>query len=331
MGSRCLGCVLGLIAVLVLAAGATGASAASPVLEFSSPLGFPVGFTAEGGPVSAALSNFDTEVHCTGSRGEGTITGPHTARSSYVFTGCEAVGAEVNGAHCSSEGANEDEIRTPPIEAELVFIQQEKLEVGMLLAPDGDLYMSFECGGQSVEALGPFLSPVGPINHEDTSFTASLGRLGAVQFPVEYEAAPDARGLAVPTAIREGHEPGTTGVELSFAIHTGMPLTVRAISAAEVEARQRDEEAAAQRRHDDEEAAKAAAAARKHGEEEATKRRLEEEAAKRREEKRAKANARARQLSKALKQCRKSGSSRRRVRCEHRAKKRFGAHRPSKS
>jgi hypothetical protein len=329
VGSRRLRCVLGLVVMLVLAAGATSASAASPVLEFASPLGFPVGFTAEGGAVSAALSNFDTEVHCTGSRGEGTITGPRSTSSSYTFTGCETQGGSKGGHECRTENALENEITTPLIEGELAFIDQEKMEVGVVLDPLGGLYMEFECAGENVKAFGPFLSPVGPINQEGSAFTATLSRSGATQIPSAYETLTGEKLPAVPTGERE-FSGGTTGVELSFAIHTSVPLTVKAISAAEIEAKQRDEEAAAKKRHDDEEAAKAAAAARKHGEEEATKRRLEEEAAKRRAEEQAKAKGRARQLAKALKQCRKSGTTRKRVRCEHRAKKRYGAHRSSK-
>jgi hypothetical protein len=324
--SRRLGCVLGLVAVLVLAAGATSASAASPVLEFETPAsGLPVPFTAEGGEVTAVMSNFKPVVHCSGSNGEGAITGARSTLSSYVFTGCETEG----GIKCQSTDALEKEIRTPLIEADLVFIHEAGKEVGMLLDPDGGVYMEFECAGEHVTARGPFLSPVGPVNEASASFTADLRRFGATQVPTEYGEG-DARQMATPTAEVEGQLSGTTGVELSFAIHTSVPLTVKAISAAEVEAKQRDEEAAAKKRHDDEEAAKAAAAARKHGEEEATKRRLEEEAAKRRAEEQAKAKGRARQLAKALKQCRKSGTTRTRVRCEHRAKKRYGTHRSSK-
>jgi hypothetical protein len=311
--------VLALVAVLALTIGVGAASAASPVLEFQSSVSaFPIDFTAEGGEVTAVLSNFDTVVHCAASRGEGTITGPRSALSSYAFTGCTTEGGEDSGARCKSEGAEENEIRTPTIEAELVFIDQARHEVGVLLAPGGGIYMEFECGGESVKALGPFLAPVGPINQERASFTASLYRFGPVQFPDEYETAGGERRQAIPTAEREDHLPGTTGVELSFAIHTGVPLTVRAISAAEVEARQREEEAAAKKRHDDEEAAK------KHAEEEAAKKKLQEaETTKRQEEEKARAQQRARRMSKALKQCRKGHSKQKRARCERRVKHRF--------
>lgn len=192
--------------------------------------------------------------------------------------------AEGGPVHCQSGEAGQDEIRTPPVNAELVFIDQARREVGVLLAPDGGVYMSFECAGESVEAIGPFLSPVGPLNQESSSFTATLSRLGPVQFPAEYESADGLRKQAIPTAV---------------------PLTASAITAAEVEAKQRDEEAAAKKRQD-------------------------EEAAKRSEEERAKEKARGRQLSQALKQCRRTGSKRARVRCEHRAKKRFAVPHPNR-
>jgi hypothetical protein len=329
--SRHVGRVLAVVVVLMLAVGATSASAASPVLEFESPLAaFPIPFTAEGGEVTAVLSNFDTVVNCSGSSGDGTITGPRSAQSSYAFTGCMTKDGEFGGANCSSEGAEPNEIRTPMIGAELVFIDQARHEVGMLLAPGGGVYMNFKCGGESVKAIGPFLSPVGPINQQSTSFTASLSRLGPVQYPAEYESAEGQKKQAIPTAEREGQLPGTTGVELSFGIHTSVPLTVKAITAAEVEAKQREEEAAAKKRHDDEDAAKAAAA-KKHDEEEAARKRQEEEVQKAREREQAKEKARVRQRSKALKQCRKAASKQGRVRCEHRAKKRFAPPKAAKA
>ncbi len=323
MKSRRVGRVLAVLVVLMLAVGATSASAASPVLEFESPLAaFPIGFTAEGGPVSAALSNFDTEVHCTGSSGAGSITGPRSAASSYTFTGCETQGGTKDGHECKTKGALEHEIATPSIEAELVFIDQAKKEVGMLLDPHGGIYMDFECGGENVKAFGPFLSPVSPINQQITSFTASLFRSGSSQVPSAYESLTGELLPAVP-AGEKGTEPAAgTGVELSFAIHTSVPLTVKAITGAEVEAKQRGEDAAAKKRHDDEEAAKAAAA-KKHDEEEAARKHEEEEVQKTREREHAKEKAHGRQRSKALKQCRKAGSKRGRVRCEQRAKKRF--------
>jgi hypothetical protein len=319
-----------MVAALALAVGAAGAGAATPELEFKpGPLAaFPIGFTADGGAVTAVLSNFDHEVHCTEASGTGALTGPRSATGSYVLTGCEAT-AEGGPVHCQS-GAEQDTISTPPVAAELVFIDQARDEVGMLLAPDEATYMKFECGGEEVEATGPFLSPVGPINQEAGSFTASLSHIGAIQFPAEYESATGERSQAIPTAIREGQFPGTTGVELSFAIHTAAPLTVRAVSAAEVEARQHDEEAAAKKKHDDEEAAKAEAAKKKQDEEAAAaaKKRAEEEAAKQKlEAEQAKAR---KQRAKALKQCRKVDSKQKRTRCEKRAKKRFAAPHPNR-
>jgi hypothetical protein len=292
------------IAATALIGGASSAAAASPVLEFATP-GFPVNFTAEGGALSAELADFDTTVGCTGSRGEGAITGARSTLSIYDFTGCETHGGGKGGHECKSPGANADEIRSPLIEAELVFIDQATRSVGMLLDPHGGVYLSFQCGGENVKALGPFLSPVGPINQASSSFTASLNRLGQVQFPSEYEGPAGEKLKAIPTGEREGGVPGTTGVELSFTIHTAVPLTVRAVTAAEVEAKQRDEEAAA---------------AKKRAEEETKTK----EAAKRLEEERSRTQRRARQLSKALKQCRKTQTGHRRVRCERRAKHRLG-------
>jgi molecular chaperone DnaK (HSP70) len=316
--------VLGLVVVLMLAIGCGSASAASPVLEFASSSPLPIGFSAQGGAVTAELQDFPWVVHCSGSSGKGAITGPRSTVSNYVFTGCKAANGGP-GVSCKSADGDEGEIKTPQIAAELVWIDQAKSKVGMVLQPDGGIYMEFECDEEEVWAYGPFVSPVDPINQEVSSFTASLSHVGALQIPSGYEGP---AGESIP-AQPEGEtetEIGTTGVGLSFTISTSVPLTVKAINAAEAAANQRAEEAAAakKKREEDETVAK------KRGEEETAKKRLEEETAKKGEEERAKAKARARQLSKALKSCRKADSKQQRVRCEHRAKKRFAVPHPSR-
>jgi hypothetical protein len=319
-----------LIAALALTVMPTHAKAASPVLEFVTPgSAFPVGFTATGGPVTAALAGFDSVVNCTGSHGEGEITGPRSTLSNFEFTGCKAQGGNENGQKCKSAGAaNDEEITAEAIEADLVYINQAKHEVGMLLNPGGGLYMSFVCGGELVEASGPFLSPVDPINKELTSFTATLNRLGATQIPGEYENALGEKRQAIPMGKREGDPtPATTGVELGFTIHTNVSLQIKAVTAAEIEAKQREDEAAAaataKKRHEEEAAAEAA-----------TKKRQTEEAAtaaavKERQEEEAKSERRRRtQLSSAIKQCRKAPSKHKRVQCEKWAKKTYGSAKP---
>ena len=170
--------------------------------------------------------------------------------------------------------------------------------------------MTFKCGGELVKASGPFLSPVGPINTEATSFTATLSRLGAVQTPNEYENALGEKRTAIPMGEREGHPPATTGVELDFTIHTDVLLQIKAITAAEIEARRHEDEAAAaaakKRRQEDE--AAAAVAARERQEAEAKLERV-----------------RRALLSSSLKQCRKTPSKHKRARCEKRVKKQYGS------
>lgn len=288
------------------------ADAASPVLEFVSTSGFPVSFTADGGEVLAAMDGFDTEVHCAESEGLGKIIGPRATLSEYVFTGCEAVGEEA-GELCRSQGAATGEIKTDEIEAELVFIDQAKHEVGMLLNPGGGTYMNFQCGaGDAVKATGSFLAPVGPINEESTSFTASLSRSGATQTPSEYENAIGEKRTAIPMGEREDHAAATTGVELSFAITTSAPLEIKAVTAAEIEAKRHEDEAAAAaaaKRRQDEEAAARNAARERHSEE-VKLRQLR----------------RTRQRSKGLARCRRKARSKQsRVRCERRVKRK---HRP---
>jgi hypothetical protein len=316
-------CVVAAIAALALAAAPAGATAASPVLEFSVPgNSFPVGFTATGGEVTAALTEFGTVVHCTGSHGAGKITGPRSTVSSYVFTGCETQGTDA-GRTCKSAAAGEKEITSQEIESELVYLDQARHEVAMLMNPHGDTYMDFECSGEAVEASGPFLSPVGPINQEATSFTASLSSLDAMQTPDEYEGPANEMLQAIPMGKWGSNQPKKTGVELSFAIQTDVPLAIKAVNVFEITAQQIADELFAEataRRHQEEEAA-----TKKHKEEEASAAAIA--AKKLQEEQNAKAERlkRRRLLSKALKQCRKADSKYQRVRCEKRAKRKYQA------
>ncbi len=318
--------VVVLSAALALTVMPTHAKAASPVLEFVAPgTAFPISFTAGGGPVTAELAGFTSVVHCSDSEGDGAIIGPRSTVSNYAFTGCVAQGGTHADQECKSEGADAEEITAEEIEADLVYIDQAKHEVGMLLNPGGGVYMTFKCGGELVEASGPFLSPVGPINKEVTSFTATLSESGAVQTPNEYENALGEKRHAIPMGKREGDPtPATTGVELSFTINPSASLQIKAVTAAEIEAKQHEDEAAAaaaaKKRQDEEAAAKAA-----------TEKRLEEEAATaaavkiRQEEEVRSAQLRHAQLTRTLRQCKKAPSKHQRVRCEKWAKKTYGS------
>lgn len=290
------------VVAVALAVAPAYASATSPLLEFASPgNSFPIPFEAEGGEVSARLADFDPIVRCSGSEGEGEITGPRSTLSNYVFTGCEAQGGAEDGHACKSEGAGAEEIKTGTIEAELVYVDQAKHEVAMLLNPDEGVYMDFECGGESVKATGSFLSPVDPINKLATSFTAILRRSGASQLPGEYEGANGEKHKAIPMGQKGADPPDTTGVELSFAIKPSVPLEIKAVNVAEIEAKQREEEATKKRQEEE----AALLAAKKHREE-------------------VEAKARKRHLTKALKQCRKVKPGQKRAHCVKRAHKKYG-------
>jgi hypothetical protein len=305
--------VAALMAALALVVMPAHAKAASPVLEFVAPgTAFPIDFTADGGPVTAELDGFDSVVHCSDSEGDGVITGPRSTVSNFFFTGCKAQGGTHNDQACTSEGADAEELTAEAIEADLVYIDQAKHEVGMLLNPGEGVYMNFECGGESVEASGPFLAPVGPINKEATSFTATLSQSDAMQTPYEYENALGEKRQAIPMGKREANPtPTTTGVELSFTIDTDATLQIKAVTATEIEAKRHEDEAAAasaaKKRHDEE--AATAAVTKKLQEEEAKLERLRRSL-----------------LSGTLKQCRQTAHSKhKRVRCEKRAKKKYGS------
>lgn len=300
-----------LIAVLALTVMPAQAKAVLPVLEYVSPGNdFPIGFTATGGEVTAALTGFDTVVHCTGSHGDGEIIGPRSTVSSYAFTGCETQGGTEGGNECKSEGASAEEITAEEIEADLVYIDQAKHEVGMLLNPDGGVYMNFKCGGELVEASGRFLSPVGPINKEATSFTAMLSRSGAMQTPDEYENALGEKRPAIPMGTRGANPAATTGVELAFTIHTSASLQIKAVTAAEIEAKQREDKDAA-----------AAAAEKRQGEEAATALVVKERQGEEGKLERLKRVL----LSTTLQRCRQAPSKAKRTRCEKRARKKYGS------
>ena len=326
-------CAAGLVAALVLAAVPASADAPSPVLEFVPSSGsFPISFVAEGGSVNARLGEFDRILECSGSEGDGEITGPQTTLSSYAFTGCVArpLGGGGGDLKCNSPGADEEEIISETLEADLVYLHQANHEAAMLLNPGGGIYMEFECEGTAIKASGPFLSPVGPINQLADSFTATLSRNGNSQIPSEYE---DSNGVvqeAIPMAEVDSEPLDTSGVELGFTVHPSVPLEIKALSVADIEAKQRGEEAA-KKRQEEEAAAKKRqeeeAAARKHQDEEAAaKKRQEEEAAalaaKIRQE--TEAEARKQNLTRALRHCNKVKAKGKRVQCKRRATRKYG-------
>jgi hypothetical protein len=272
-GRHALAAVLTVAMALLLAP--AGASAASPVLEFVAPGNhLPVGFTTESGQVTAEMAGFPSLVHCEASHGTGQITGPRSTVSEYTLTGCET--HRGSNVPCQSKGAEEGEIRTGPIQAELVYTDQAKHEVAMLLDPGKGAYIAFKCGGEPAEGRGPFLALGSPVNEEASVFTVTLSQSGSMQTPDEYEGAGGERLLAIPTGEHGGGTLVTTGVEATFIVHTSVPVYVRAISAEEVEAKKHEEEAATKKRQEEEEIG-----AKKHQEEEAVaaKKRQGEEAA----------------------------------------------------
>jgi hypothetical protein len=301
------------------------ASPSPPVLEFTtSSKTFPVAFTTESGAVTAELAGFESVVHCAASQGQGEITGPHSTLSHYSFTGCAAEGSL--NAKCKSLGANAEEIVSEEVEAEPVYIDQARNEVGLLLDPTGGVYMKFECGGESVEAIGPFLAPASPTDKETTTFTATLSESQGVQTPDEYELANGEKRLALPSGKRGTHEPAPTGVEATFTIHTSVPVEVKELTTGQVEAKRREEAEKARQaetKRTEETIAKLReeAATDKHAEESlsaklaAIEKRETDEAAKRKREK---------LLAGALKRCKRE-PPRKRAQCRAKAKRRYGS------
>ncbi|HEY2768511.1 MAG TPA: hypothetical protein VGI76_09645, partial [Solirubrobacteraceae bacterium] len=275
-----------LVAAIAALLAPASAGAVEPVLEVVVPgHSFPVAFTTEGGAVTAEMSDSEnTVVHCTSSSGQGELTGPRSAVAKYVFSGCVA---EHPSAKCQSASANPEEIKTEQIPAELVYISQAKHEVGILLNPGKDVvYMTFECGKEPVEARGPFLAPVGPVNQEVTSFTATLSELAGAQTPNEYENLRGEIFKAIPEGSREGEPFVTTGVASTITIHSAVSGMIRAISTEEVQAKRHEEEVQAKQHEEEVQSQHAAdvkrqeeAAAKSHQEEAAASKKYAEEVA----------------------------------------------------
>jgi hypothetical protein len=335
-------CAVALATAIALLIVPAVADAASPVLEFVAPgHSLPIKFTTESGAVNAEMAGYGSLVHCTASHGEGEITGPRSAVSEYRFTGC----VTENGSHqkCKSEKAQEEEITTGPIDAELVFIDQATHEVGILLDPSGDTYIAFECGGESAEGRGPFLAPVSPINQEAAAFTAVLSQSGSAQTPDEYETLTGEKRQAIPMGRHGSNALVTTGVEATFTVHPSSTVEIKAVTEVEElveeharqvaeEARKHEEEARQHEQKQHEEEAIASAAAAKKIQEEAAaaaKKHQEEEAAAANKkygeaEKPKSKPTRAQLLAKALRACKKQ-PKKRRARCIASARKKYGA------
>jgi hypothetical protein len=338
-------CAVALVAAIALLLVPAGASAASPVLEFVAPgHSLPVSFTTAGGEVTAEGFS-GTVMTCAHSSGQGEITGPRRAVAKYEFTGCKT-GAQ----KCESEGAGAEEIKTGLIEAELVYVDQAKHEVAVLLNPRGGTYMKFECGGIPARGEGLFLAPGSPLNTETTSFTTTLSKSSAsegVQTPDEYEGAGGEKLKAIPLGEKNNNlilEP--TGVESTITVTTAEPVEVRAITAEEVETKQREEakkqeealqkfEAALKKQEEalkkaEEHGKQAGEEAKKHEEElnaqiVTIKKHQEEEAAKKKQEvekAKSKSPTRAQLLAKALKQCKKEPKNKR-AQCKVKAEKKY--------
>ena len=341
-GSRL--CVLALVAATALLLVPAAASAASPVLEFVVPgHSLPIPFTTESGTVNAEMVGLKKLVQCAASTGEGEITGPRSTVSKYRFTGC-ATGAE----KCESTGASEGEIKTGSIDGELVYIDQARRQVGIVLDPNAGTYIAFECEGISAEGRGPFLAPVSPTNTEATAFAAILSQSGSAQTPDEYETLTGEKVPAIPMGKHGSQALVKTGAEATFTVHPSWPGEIRAITAQEIEAQEqaKKQEDAVQTletalkeqeealKKTEEHAKQLAGEAKKHEEEvtarlAATVKKYQEEAAATKKqlaaiEAKTHPPTRAQLLAKALRACQKQ-PKKQRARCVASAHKKYGA------
>jgi hypothetical protein len=351
------GLAVAIIGALALALTPAVAGAAPAVIEYV-PAGksFPVEFHSASGPVSVELAGGAGTLDCTASSGAGQITGPRASNLEITYTGCTTDGGAVKCQSTVTAG----EIESGRLQAELVYLNRAKQEIGVVLNPTGEKYAVHECSGSpGVEAgaSGAILARLEPVNQPGgMTFTESFDQLAGSQIPQEYEAASGEKHQAMPEGFL-GETEYQSGTQATSTITTVEPVDIKVVAGLspleEAEGKQSEEQAQAKKFKEDAESAEAAqkqqqaeaaakkllqeqatAAALKHGSEEAaasTAKRSEAEAA-------AAANAKAQEeqakrkspssnrsapLAKALKACKKQPKAKR-AKCEASARKRYG-------
>lgn len=110
-----------------------------------------------------------SKMTCTGSTGEGEITGAKSTIGSYVFTGCE-----LNGFKCATEGAPAGTLIGNTldgllgVEFEAASPVNNRIAEDLFPAESGGLFVDFSCVGIKVVARGSVLNPT-----TENSMTAS--------------------------------------------------------------------------------------------------------------------------------------------------------------
>ncbi len=213
--------------LLVFTASALGSTV---VLEYApASESFPVKAAYTGGAVVFELGPAEQHlsVHCDDSSGQGEITGALKSTVEITYTGC----TEFESAHqsqgpstCQSVGAQEGEIKIGPLEAELVYIDKVKGEVGTLLNPGGGTYLAYECAGELHHGRGAIVSPMTPINQEVTTLTQTFDSPNIR----EYENAKGEFFSAMPEGSLKEEQFAEMGLSALYVVNVAAPIEIKA-------------------------------------------------------------------------------------------------------
>jgi hypothetical protein len=274
------GLAVAVVGGLALALTPAVADASPAVLEYV-PAGqhFPVEFHTTSGPVSVELAGGAGTLDCTASSGIGQITGPRASNLEITYTGCTA---DAGAVKCQST-VTEGEVESGRLQAELVYLNRAKQEIGVVLNPTGEKYAVYECSGSpGVEAgaSGAILARLEPVNQPGgMTFAESFDQLAGSQIPQEYETASGEKHMATPKSFL-GETEYQSGTQATDTVTTLEPVDIKVVAGLnpieEAEAKESEEQA---REKKFDEASESAQTAQKQQQTEAAEKKLEEEQA----------------------------------------------------
>jgi hypothetical protein len=140
-------------------------------------------FTLTGGAVGFK-NHGGSSYGCSGSSGEGEITGATSAKVSLALTGCGA-----DGTQCTSAGAKAGEIKTGSLPAALRYLSAEKHEAALVLNYHATDFAAWNCAGAEHGIHGSIVVPITVINKSASSYTLKLAEESGQQTPRSFEGA----------------------------------------------------------------------------------------------------------------------------------------------
>lgn len=168
-----------------LALGALASASASAALpEFEGP--FPNKFTFTASNTVTVMTEGSTTLHfsCTSSTAEGSITEAHAGTATLKLHGC----VSGTGAHCTTSGLVEGEIKTGSLPIAAVYTKLSPKEVGIdFNYNQTTTFASFSCGFENpVVIRHSIIAKVTPINTKTSTYTLTFSQSGGFQNPSRY-------------------------------------------------------------------------------------------------------------------------------------------------